>query len=46
MNRDTMDLLIQINRAIQIKDFKYGSYDASSRPEPLTSASAVRSEDD
>jgi hypothetical protein len=45
MNRDTIELLIDINNAIKIKDFKYGAYDPSSRPEPLGSASPVGSGD-
>jgi len=41
INTDTASLLSQINSAIQIKDFKYGDFDSTARPDPLTPHSSV-----
>ena len=46
MNKDTMELLTQINCAMQINDFRYGVYDSNLRPEPLGSGSLIGSDDE
>jgi hypothetical protein len=35
MNPDAKDLVDQINKAMQIKDYKYGVFDPTERPSPL-----------
>jgi hypothetical protein len=39
MNTDARALLDQINKALQIKDYRYGSFDLHQRPLPLTKKS-------
>jgi hypothetical protein len=37
MNVDARGLIDQINKAMQIKDYKYGTFDGTEKPEPLAS---------